>query len=310
MTETDNQPDGRSAGALIKAAREKQGLHVAALAAALKVSPRKLEALEADRLDELPSPVFVRALAQAVCRALKIDDQPVLALLPRPADVALEHVVGNLNTPFRDRTGGEERARVRSGVRPLVLASVLLVAAALALWLLPLPLRDVLPGMSGSASAPLFPPADRAAEPEAVQRPPAAAAPAPRVAERPAPAVSARVPAPSAQPTTPAAATGSAAVPSAPASRPAAPAAAAVRPGAAATLRLSATGTSWVEVQDARGEVLFSRTLQSGESATVDAAGPLRVVVGNAEATTVAWRGRPVDVAAAARSNVARLELP
>ena len=43
----DTGPDAApSAGALLKAAREKQGLHIAALAAAIKVSPRKLEALE------------------------------------------------------------------------------------------------------------------------------------------------------------------------------------------------------------------------------------------------------------------------
>ena len=45
---------GSGAGALLRAARERQGLHIAALAAAIKVSQRKLEALEADRGDGLP----------------------------------------------------------------------------------------------------------------------------------------------------------------------------------------------------------------------------------------------------------------
>ena len=45
-----------------------QGLHIAALAAAIKVAPRKLELLEADRFDELPDATFTRALAQTVCR--------------------------------------------------------------------------------------------------------------------------------------------------------------------------------------------------------------------------------------------------
>ncbi len=41
-----------TAGSLLRAAREKQGLHIAALAAAIKVAPRKLDALENDRWNE------------------------------------------------------------------------------------------------------------------------------------------------------------------------------------------------------------------------------------------------------------------
>ena len=67
-----------SAGRLLREAREKQGLHIAALAAAIKVAPKKLELLESDRFDALPDATFTRALAQTVCRALKIDPAPVL----------------------------------------------------------------------------------------------------------------------------------------------------------------------------------------------------------------------------------------
>ena len=58
MTETPPQAAGGSAGALLRAARERQGLHVAALAAMIKIPQRKLESLEADRLDELPDATF------------------------------------------------------------------------------------------------------------------------------------------------------------------------------------------------------------------------------------------------------------
>ena len=67
---------------MLRAAREKQGLHIAALAAAIKVSPRKLDALENDRWHELPDATFTRALAQTVCRTLKVDARPVLDKLP------------------------------------------------------------------------------------------------------------------------------------------------------------------------------------------------------------------------------------
>ena len=43
------------------------------LCASLKVPQAKLEAIEADRYQDLPDPTFVRALALAMCRALKVD---------------------------------------------------------------------------------------------------------------------------------------------------------------------------------------------------------------------------------------------
>lgn len=71
-----------SAGALIKAAREKEGLHLAILSVNLKVSVKQLEALEADQFDKFPEPVFARALAAKVCRMIKLDPGLVLPLMP------------------------------------------------------------------------------------------------------------------------------------------------------------------------------------------------------------------------------------
>src|SRR3954470_24334715 len=72
----------KTAGDLLREAREAHGLHIEMVAAALKVSPQKLIALEADDIESLPDPVFARALAASVCRALRIDPAPVLAKLP------------------------------------------------------------------------------------------------------------------------------------------------------------------------------------------------------------------------------------
>ncbi len=71
-----------TAGALLRQLREDAGFKLDVLAQALRVSPAKLEALEADRLDDLPDAMFARALTLAVCRQLKTDAAPVLALLP------------------------------------------------------------------------------------------------------------------------------------------------------------------------------------------------------------------------------------
>ncbi len=84
MTEeaTHSTLPGVTAGALLRQYREAQGLQVDALANALRVAVVKLEALEADRLSDLPDAMFARALTLAVCRQLRVDAAPVLALLP------------------------------------------------------------------------------------------------------------------------------------------------------------------------------------------------------------------------------------
>ena len=71
-----------TAGALLRGYRKDLGLDIDALASAIRVPAAKLQALEDDRLDVLPDAVFARALALAVCRYLKTDAAPVLALLP------------------------------------------------------------------------------------------------------------------------------------------------------------------------------------------------------------------------------------
>jgi hypothetical protein len=50
------EPAARSAGALLKAAREREGLHLAVLAATIKVAPAKLEALERTATTNCPTP--------------------------------------------------------------------------------------------------------------------------------------------------------------------------------------------------------------------------------------------------------------
>ena len=90
---------GPTAGMLLRQAREATGLHIAALAVAMKVPVKKLEALEADRLGDLPDAVFVRALAASVCRTLKMDPAPVLAKLPLSVTPKLDSHAQGINAP-------------------------------------------------------------------------------------------------------------------------------------------------------------------------------------------------------------------
>jgi cytoskeleton protein RodZ len=123
----DTGAGNATAGAMLKAAREKRGLHIAALAASIKVPQRKLEALESDHYEELLDLTFTRALAQSICRTLKIDAQPVLDRLPQVPGAApkLQHVSNGLNAPFRERPGRDEPADWRWLGRPVVWGTLL-----------------------------------------------------------------------------------------------------------------------------------------------------------------------------------------
>lgn len=73
-------------GALLKAARQAAGVHLAVLSRNLKVPVRQLEALERNEYPQGQGLVFMRALASSVCRQLRTDPAPVLALMPHTAN--------------------------------------------------------------------------------------------------------------------------------------------------------------------------------------------------------------------------------
>lgn len=303
MTESAERPDGAAehggvatAGQLLRAAREKQGLHLAALATALKVTPQKLELLETDRYDELPDATFTRALALSVCRVLKIDATPVLLRLPQSADHGLEHVARGLNQPFRDRIARHEPGEWRRFLTLPAIGAVLLLVAAAVVYLMPdrplaLPALGSLQSLWQGASAPA---------PAASVSIPAASV----VVEPASYAASAAAPAPVGVATE--AASAPAAVSETVFS---APPAEASESATAALLALRAIGSSWVEVRDRDGRILLSRTLSGGETVGVDGTLPLKVVIGNADVTQLSFRGQPVALAAVTKDNVARLEL-
>ncbi len=293
---TDTGSDRRTAGAMLRAAREKQGLHIAALAAAIKVAPRKLDALENDRYDELPDATFTRALAQTVCRTLKVDPQPVLALLPQAEPAVLDTVSGALNAPFRERPSREDGAGLAAAaVRPMVWAGVGLLVAAAVVYFAPAHLWQSAPEavrMAAGAASAVLPSRTPATLTETVVAP----APAPLASEPVAVAAVPVVPLPPAA---------SAAPTMAEAPLDAAPAA----PLTPRLVQLRAEDDSWVEARDARGQVVFSRIVQRGEAVGFDGALPIRLTVGNAPATRVSLRGKAVDLGPSTRENVARIEL-
>lgn len=273
------------AGAMLRQAREEAGLHVAALAVALKVPVHKLEALEAGRFDLLPDMAFARGLAASICRGLKLDPKPVLDLMPSLSSAQRNVAPPAINARF-EPGGGPSASVLRGKPTPTMWIVGLLLLGALAVYLWPVPQDG--DSVSGSASEPtLAPQVAPGVVTEPVQPEPLAPAappamPTPPVAPAPEPAASAAPPV-------------------------AEPAPAAAAP--VALLQFNASAQTWVQVTDAQGQAVLRRTLQAGETATADGTPPLSVVVGRADAVTVQVRGAPRDLRDLARNNVARFEV-
>lgn len=298
-----------TAGAWLRNARQQRGLHIAALAVMLKVPQSKLEALEADRFDLLPDATFARALATAMCRALKVDPAPVLALLPRSSEQGFD-VRPGLNQPFRERGAGSaiDAGGLSVVARPVVWGPALLLVAAAAIYWVPagwISDREA----STTAAAPSTVVSTVASAPAEFVPAPAvaassAAASAPRVVASPASAAAplpvASAPLQVREVAPPPAAT--------PVATPA-PLKPMITAGPGGSLRVTATADTWVEVADAQGQVLVSRVLREGEQQEYTGAAPYKVRVGNVRGTRLEWRGAAVDLTARANNNVARLEL-
>ncbi|KNZ32107.1 MAG: hypothetical protein AD742_13380 [Methylibium sp. NZG] len=263
-----------SAGRLLREARLAQGMDVAALAAAMKVAPHKIEWLEADRSEELHDTTYARALAQGVCRALRVDAAPVLALLPQAQGPGLDQINQGLNMPFRDRSSSASPRDWSLLTKPVVWAPTLIVLAAAAVYLAPADWSGWSAGVQPVARVE-----------------PVAAAPTPPVAASAAP--------PSVVET----------VYSAPPQPEAASASAPLVATVSGLVQLRTTAQSWVEVLDARGQMLLSRVIQPGETVGLDGSLPLRVKIGNSAGTQLMFRGEVVELTPFSRENVARLEL-
>jgi len=265
---------GATAGSLLRQARRAQGMEIATLATLIKVAPRKLELLEADRLDELHDATFARALAQTVCKTLRVDAAPVMALLPQAGGLRLDQINQGLNTPFRDRPTSVLSRDWSMLAKPVVWAPALIILAAVGVYLWPVP--SVGPSTTVSR---LVPPATSPAPGGVASAP---AAPVEPVVET---------------------------VYSAPAQPDAPSGSARMAATVSGLLQLRTSAQSWVEVLDARGQLLLSRVIQPGETVGLDGSLPLKVKIGNSAGTQLTFRGEVVELASHTRENVARLEL-
>lgn len=304
----EERPTPPSRPVLLREAREAAGLHIAALAAALKVPVRKLEALESGRYEELPDLTFARALASSACRHLKIDPAPVLGQIPAAITPVLGDSPQTINAPFKAAGDAPLPGALSWAARPVPLIVAALLVAALAVYFWP----SAPPVASGDGLMPPSASEGQGAGETTVAQTPVEPAPAPAVTEPAAqPAVAEPVPsvAPASTSTVPATASPvPVPAPVASASSVATPSAATPAVGAS-LMTLTASGESWVEVVNGRGETVLQRMLKAGDSVDFSSAPPYAVVVGRADAVQVSVRGQPLDITPYARNSVARFEV-
>lgn len=277
---------------LLSQARESAGLHIAALAAALKVPVRKLEALEAGRYHELPDLTFSRALASSVCRHLKVDPAPILEQIPMGRAVDLGLPSQAINAPYAT-SAPPPSAHFSSLLRhPALLIAVALIIAAGVIFSLPSqPVRQDPVPVPGTA-----PDEDQRVLSQNVEGPSVLAP----VAVSDGALSEALQAVPTTDPPAPALVEAITAVPMA------------LPPDAgvgAAMLAISVTADTWVEVVDGSGIHQVKRMLNAGDVLSFPNSTHYSLVLGRADAVNVVVRGVPFDTAPFTRNSVARFQV-
>src|SRR5262245_40990779 len=94
-------------GAYLRRHRERSGLSVEAVSSGSRIVPRLVDALEADRQDLLPAPVYVRGFICAYCAQVGADAEEALRLYDERVGPPPPLIV---RTPIPPRPSSELRA--------------------------------------------------------------------------------------------------------------------------------------------------------------------------------------------------------
>jgi len=295
--------DPPTAGQLLAAERERQGLSRVEMAQRLHMSPSQVEALETGDYTRLPTGPFLRGFVRNYARALGLDADVLLAQLAQegPHETAPRIVVPSQNIRFDPL--GERLSNPYVKAAGLAFVAIALGFAAMYWWLF---IRPKPPAAHKPADMP--PPSGAPAT-----RPSAATTPAPIDSAPPAAGASSPAPggvSPASAPSSAAPASAAAKAEPSKAEAPKADTApkAAAAPGEA-SLQFRFKGDSWVEVRDARDRVLFQRLNAADSEATVTGRPPLRVIVGNAPDVTLRYNGRDFPLEPHTKVAVARFTL-
>lgn len=268
-------------GVRLRAAREALAMDAAAIADALKLSARQVEALEAGDWEKLPGRTFIRGFVRNYARVVKLDAEPLLADLDVPV-VGAPRLEPPCNVsavmPETGRAQTRDYAAVLVGVVVLAIAIVAYFVVPRDLWLATPPAAVVAapPAETSGATTvaavgkaePLFPPGTvltgDSSAPAAMPAEPGAA---------PAPGVAAE----------------------------------GVAAAADAGLYLSFAQPSWVEIRDRSGQLVLSQLNPANSERVVEGEAPFSLIVGNAAHVTVRYKGRPVELQPRSKDDVARV---
>lgn len=286
-----------SAGKVLAEARERLGLSVAEVARQLRLSPRQIEALEADDHASLPGKTFLRGFLRNYAKVLQLDPEPLLALCQPESPQAQSIAVPTSKIEF-----GGKRSRLmpfgdQSGKPWAKYAAIISVAVLVLSW----GMYELLQGQASSPDAPVksagettmvlsLPQAEMPVQTAPVTSQTAETAPAPDTATVPAVA-----PATSEIPVSPAPST-----PQVPTSVPAADV-------GGQRLQFAFDGDAWVEVKDKSGKVIFYKLNPKGSQQSVRGNPPFSLVIGNAAHVKLTYNDKPVDLAPHIKVDVARL---
>jgi cytoskeletal protein RodZ len=119
-----------SAGTHLRQLREDRGISLEEIARSTRVRKQYLEALEADKLEDLPPPAFVRGFVRAYCQALT-----------EPPEETLRLYLEQIGEPAPPTNRGvalprSEREAPARGREPVLVSLILLVVLGLALFAL------------------------------------------------------------------------------------------------------------------------------------------------------------------------------
>jgi cytoskeletal protein RodZ len=276
MSQAESSPG--SLGAHLRSLREAQGGSLEDMARSTRVGIRHLEALEEERLADLPSPVFVRGFIRAYCGFLRESPDPALS---RYQDLLGERLASAAaSSPPRPRGSGANRS--------LLVGLGLLVVLGLGLIGINLLVRKS--GGTSVAAARIERadvPAARVAPPPATRPHPPAPVPAAEPPRAPGPAPASVAPPPVAPPAT--------------VSAKAAP--------SAQRLTIRAVEATWVRVQADEGHVA-EELLPPGASREWAAERRFLLTIGNAGGVELTLNGKALPPLGAKGTVIQRLELP
>lgn len=257
-------------GAYLRRGREQSGLSLEAVSAGSRIVPRLVEALEADRPDLLPAPVYVRGFIRAYCEQIGADTEEALRLYDEQA-MPPPPLTVHPSTPEAPKLPAPRRW---GRVATVSAVGVVLGIAAFALLGRRHP-DAVASRENGAVSAGASRPAPMLPPPTPVAPPTAAPAPAP---------------------------------PPAPAAAPTEPVSGAPKP-ADRVLVMRATDTTWVRVQPDGGPVT-EETLPPGAVREWRSAGRFRVTVGNAGGVALELDGRALPALGSSGQVVKNATIP